>query len=99
VRAPRIPLINNADVATPATPEAMRDSLVRQLYSPVRWAEIVQSLVARGVTTIIECGPGGVLTGLNKRVAPQAQTIGLKDADQLCQLAAANAAKAPAAAI
>ncbi len=68
IQAPRIPVINNVDVAAPTDPEQIRDALVRQLYSPVRWTETVRKLVADGVTHIYEVGPGKVLTGLNKRI-------------------------------
>ncbi|MFA7388238.1 MAG: ACP S-malonyltransferase [Thiohalobacteraceae bacterium] len=65
---PRIPVIHNADVAIHDSPEAIRDALVRQIHSPVRWVETVQFLAAQGVTRILEAGPGKVLTGLNKRI-------------------------------
>lgn len=65
---PVIPVINNVDVVSAATPEAIRDALVRQLYSPVRWTETVQFLASQGVTRLIEMGPGNVLTGLAKRI-------------------------------
>ena len=67
---PQIPLINNVDVAIVDSPEALRDALVRQAASPVRWVETVQSMAAQGVTHIIECGPGKVLAGLTKRIDP-----------------------------
>jgi [acyl-carrier-protein] S-malonyltransferase len=86
IEPPRIP---NADVAVPHDAAAVRDSMVRQLCSPVRWVECVRSLAAQGVTRIVECGPGGVLTGLNKRSA-EVESVGLKDAEQLAQLAAAQ---------
>ena len=68
IQAPVIPVINNADVATPSDPDAIRDALVRQLYSPVRWVETIQKMAADGVDRLIECGPGKVLVGLNKRI-------------------------------
>lgn len=68
VQAPRIPVINNVDVATPDDPAAIRDALVRQLYNPVRWVETVQKMAADGVDRLVECGPGKVLVGLNKRI-------------------------------
>ncbi|MCM2290460.1 MAG: ACP S-malonyltransferase [Sulfuritalea sp.] len=65
--APRIPVINNVDVTQLADPVAIRDALVRQAASPVRWVETMQAMQAAGVTHILECGPGKVLSGLVKR--------------------------------
>ncbi len=67
--APVIPLINNVDVAIVSDPAAIKDALVRQAASPVRWVESVQKMAAGGVTRVIECGPGKVLTGLVKRIS------------------------------
>ncbi|KFZ29669.1 malonyl CoA-ACP transacylase [Pseudidiomarina atlantica] len=68
LRTPNIPVVNNVDVKEERDSDAIRDALVRQLYSPVRWTETVQHLVKQGVTEIYEIGPGKVLTGLNKRI-------------------------------
>ncbi|MCL5261334.1 MAG: ACP S-malonyltransferase [Gammaproteobacteria bacterium] len=68
IKPPQIPVIHNADVCAYAEPEKIRDALVRQLYSPVRWVETVQFLLKNGVESILECGPGKVLTGLNRRI-------------------------------
>ena len=68
IRTPQIPLINNIDVAAHAEPEAIREALYRQAFGPVRWVEIVQAMRARGITHVIECGPGKVLAGLAKRI-------------------------------
>jgi [acyl-carrier-protein] S-malonyltransferase len=65
---PRIPMINNVDVAIETTPEAIRLALYRQLFNPVRWVEVIQGLSDAGVTEFVECGPGKVLCGLNKRI-------------------------------
>ena len=65
--APQIPVINNVDVAQVADPVAIRDALVRQAASPVRWVETMQAMQAAGVTHVFECGPGKVLSGLVKR--------------------------------
>jgi len=65
---PEIPVINNVDVAIYGKAESIHHGLVRQLYLPVRWVEIIQYFIRAGVTQIIECGPGKVLTGLNKRI-------------------------------
>lgn len=63
-----LPVINNVDVARETDPARIRDALVRQLHSPVRWVETVQALAADGVTTLYECGPGKVLSGLARRI-------------------------------
>jgi len=68
IRAPQIPLINNIDVAVHSEPQAIREALYRQAFGPVRWVETVQAMRARGVTHVIECGPGKVLAGLAKRI-------------------------------
>ena len=68
---PNIPLINNVDVAIVNDAEGIRTALVRQAASPVRWVEIVQSMKARGITQLIECGPGKVLAGLTRRIDPE----------------------------
>ncbi|AMO96243.1 malonyl CoA-acyl carrier protein transacylase [Collimonas fungivorans] len=66
--APQIALINNVDVAIVNDPAAIKDALVRQAASPVRWVETVQKIAAEGVTHVVECGPGKVLAGLTKRI-------------------------------
>jgi [acyl-carrier-protein] S-malonyltransferase len=66
--APQISLINNVDVAVAQDAAGIKDALVRQAASPVRWVEAIQKMVADGVTHVIECGPGKVLTGLTKRI-------------------------------
>jgi [acyl-carrier-protein] S-malonyltransferase len=66
--APQITLINNVDVAMPNQPDAICDALVRQAANPVRWVETIQKMAALGMESVIECGPGKVLTGLNKRI-------------------------------
>lgn len=66
--APSIPLINNVDVAIVTDPAAIRDALVRQAASPVRWVETIKKFASEGVTHVIECGPGKVLAGLTKRI-------------------------------
>ncbi|GEB71073.1 ACP S-malonyltransferase [Pseudoalteromonas carrageenovora] len=65
---PKCDVINNVDVKAESTADAIKDALVRQLYSPVRWTETVQALVAQGITQSYEFGPGKVLTGLAKRI-------------------------------
>ncbi len=70
--APRIAVVNNIDVAVETDPAAIRDALYRQAFGPVRWVETVQAIRARGVTHVVECGPGKVLAGLIKRIDAEA---------------------------
>jgi [acyl-carrier-protein] S-malonyltransferase len=69
---PGIPVVNNIDVATPTDAAAIRDALVRQAAGPVRWVEVVQALRGRGLSHVLECGPGKVLAGMVKRIDPEA---------------------------
>ncbi|MBS0436811.1 MAG: ACP S-malonyltransferase [Proteobacteria bacterium] len=71
LRAPQIPLINNIDVAVQSEPDAIREALYRQAFGPVRWVETVQAMHARGVTHLVECGPGKVLGGLARRIVAE----------------------------
>ena len=66
--APQIPLINNVDVAIMDDPDAIKDALVRQVAGAVRWVEIINKMADRGITQVVECGPGRVLAGLCKRI-------------------------------
>lgn len=79
LKTPRIPVINNADVALYTDAANIRDGLSRQLYQPVRWAETIHKLAASGVTSLIECGPGKVLAGLSKRIEPAIKAAPLAD--------------------
>ena len=79
INSPSIPVINNADVARSEDPAAIRDALVRQLSSPVRWVETVQTMAADGVDTLVECGPGKVLMGLNKRIVKEMKAMAVLD--------------------
>jgi [acyl-carrier-protein] S-malonyltransferase len=81
--APRIRVINNVDVSMENEPERIRDALVRQAYSPVRWVETIQKMAAMGVTVVAECGPGKVLAGLTKRCAEGVGGIALADASSI----------------
>ena len=69
---PQIPVLNNIDVAVQTDAAAIRDALYRQAFGPVRWVELVQAIRARGLTHIIECGPGKTLAGMVKRIDAQA---------------------------
>jgi [acyl-carrier-protein] S-malonyltransferase len=68
VRVPLIPVLNNVDVAVEDQPARIKDALVRQAYSPVRWIETVQEIAHRGASHVFECGPGKVLAGMTKRI-------------------------------
>jgi len=79
IHPPRIPVVNNIDVAIETEPDRIRDALARQAAGPVRWAEIIRSMAGAGVTHIVECGPGRVLAGLTKRIAPTVESMALTD--------------------
>ncbi|MHB8455143.1 MAG: ACP S-malonyltransferase [Acidiferrobacterales bacterium] len=85
IRAPRIPVIHNADVKIQSDPAAIRTALVRQIESPVRWVETVKKMAADGVDKLVECGPGRVLAGLNKRIVKDAITLPVYDPESLKQ--------------
>lgn len=78
-RKPNIPVLNNVDVLALSEPEAIRDALVRQAASPVRWVEIMRFAWNSGITAVYECGPGRVLTGLAKRCAENLQVGAMND--------------------
>jgi [acyl-carrier-protein] S-malonyltransferase len=82
---PRIPVVNNIDAAVQADPQALRDALYRQAFGPVRWVEVVQALRARGLTHVLECGPGKVLSGLVKRVDADAVSMTVFDPATLAE--------------
>lgn len=77
--APQIPVLNNVDVAVQQDAGAIRDALYRQAFGPVRWVECVQALKARGITHVIECGPGKVLAGLVRRIDAELTGAALYD--------------------
>lgn len=83
IQAPTILVINNVDVAIYKNPDEIKNGLVRQLFMPVRWVETMHAFNKAGVSEIIECGPGKVLTGLNKRILPEAV---LRNANDLTAL-------------
>jgi [acyl-carrier-protein] S-malonyltransferase len=85
LHAPKIPLVNNIDVAVQTEPEAIREALVRQAFGPVRWVEVVQALRARGLLHIYECGPGKVLAGLVRRIDGDIATGSVFDPASLAQ--------------
>jgi [acyl-carrier-protein] S-malonyltransferase len=83
--APQIPVVNNVDVAVQQEADAIRDALYRQAFGPVRWVECVQALKARGITHLVECGPGKVLAGLTKRIDPELVGAALFDPATLAE--------------
>jgi [acyl-carrier-protein] S-malonyltransferase len=83
--SPRVPLVHNVDVRSHENPSDIKNVLVQQLFSPVRWTETVCSLAAAGVECVVECGPGKVLSGLNKRIHPSLQSVALTDSAALRQ--------------
>ena len=85
VQTPAIPVLNNADVAAYTGAAEIKDALVRQLYSPVRWVETVLEFGKLGITHNVECGPGKVLAGLNKRIDTNQQALTLNDGEALKQ--------------
>ncbi|SIQ89559.1 [Acyl-carrier-protein] S-malonyltransferase [Shewanella morhuae] len=84
--APNIVVINNVDVASPAAADEIKDALVRQLYCPVRWSETVELMAQKGITHLIECGPGKVLTGLTKRINKSLSAQAVNDVASLVAL-------------
>jgi len=82
-QAPRIPVVNNIDVAAQTEPEAIRDALYRQAYGPVRWVEVVQALKARGLRHVFECGPGRVLARIVTRIDGEIASASVLDPDSL----------------
>jgi [acyl-carrier-protein] S-malonyltransferase len=83
--APQIPVLNNIDVAVETDPARIRDALVRQAAGPVRWVEGVHALTARGVEVVVECGPGRVLAGMTKRIAPELAAASVYDPATLAE--------------
>lgn len=85
IRPPRIPVVNNIDVAVQTEPDAIRDALYRQAFGPVRWVEVTQALRARGLVHILECGPGKVLSSLVRRVDADIVSMTVSDPASLRQ--------------
>jgi [acyl-carrier-protein] S-malonyltransferase len=82
---PKIALINNIDVAAESDAVRIRDALYRQAFGPVRWVETVQAIKARGITHLVECGPGKVLAGMVKRIDPELTGTGVYDSASLAE--------------
>ena len=78
-KQPEIQVVNNVDVIAQTDANAIRDALVRQLYNPVRWTETVELIAEKGITQLLEIGPGKVLTGLTKRISKEMNAAAVND--------------------
>lgn len=83
IKTPSIPVIHNCNVQSHDNVNDIRSALTKQLYNPVRWVEVIQNISGRGIETLIECGPGKVLTGLTKRIDKTLKTKPVYDAASL----------------
>jgi [acyl-carrier-protein] S-malonyltransferase len=80
IRISGVPVLHNANVCSASSIQDLREALVRQLYQPVRWVDTIRSMLSAGAMHIVECGPGRVLAGLNKRIAPGTPVSSFADA-------------------
>lgn len=83
INKPVIPVVNNIDAQIELNPERIREKLIVQLYSPVLWVDSVRAMAAQGITKVVECGPGKVLSGMNKRIARELEVFNVLDAASL----------------
>ena len=83
INSPAIPALHNVDVAERPSAEAIRAALAQQAASPVRWVETIEAFAARGVTHVVERGPGRVPSGMNKRIARELKSLALTDGADL----------------
>lgn len=88
IAAPQIAVIHNVDVSTNFDPTAIRSALSRQAANPVRWSETIAKMAADGVTHVVECGPGRVLSGLTKRIVSSLESLSITDAASLADVRA-----------
>jgi [acyl-carrier-protein] S-malonyltransferase len=88
ISSPRVPVVHNVHAATESDPKVIRRLLVEQIYSPVRWTACMQSILERGARNIVECGPGKVLSGLNRRIDKSLQCYSVEEPDSLTATAA-----------
>lgn len=89
VAVPQVPVINNVDVRIESQPQAIKSALVRQAAAPVRWVETIRTMAQLGVTHVVECGPGKVLSALTRRIVPELHSIAAADRGSLDQAIAA----------
>ena len=85
---PKIPVVNNIDVAVESEPDRIRDALYRQAFGPVRWVECIQKIKAMGLHTVIECGPGKALAGMTKRIDADLTGLAMYDPTSLAEVKA-----------
>ncbi|WP_136248538.1 ACP S-malonyltransferase [Halomonas borealis] len=100
LRVPRYTVVQNVDAQAHADVDTLRTRLIEQLYQPVRWTSCIESMVGQGAEVFIECGPGKVLTGLNKRIARGSRGLAVNDPDSLSaalELAREAAGQTPSA--
>jgi [acyl-carrier-protein] S-malonyltransferase len=83
IKTPGIPVVHNVHAQTESDPERIRALLVEQIYSPVQWTACVETMVGQGCSSIVECGPGKVLSGLNRRIDKSLQSFSLEEPDAL----------------
>lgn len=83
INTPGVPVVHNVHAATESDPQRIRELLVEQIYSPVRWTECVQTMASKGVINVVECGPGKVLSGLNRRIDKSLQSFNIEEPDAL----------------
>ncbi|HPK31814.1 MAG TPA: ACP S-malonyltransferase [Ottowia sp.] len=88
IAAPKIPVVNNIDVAIEDDPARIRDALYRQAFGPVRWVECIKKIKAMGLGTVVECGPGKVLAGMTKRIDAELVGAALYDPATLAEVKA-----------
>ena len=86
INLPEIDVVNNVDVTVVHDPIGIKDTLIRQAYSPVRWVEIIQYMANQGITHIVECGPGKVLAGMIKRIEPNVKVFNIFDPNSISQV-------------
>ena len=88
ITSPQVPVVHNVHATTETDPERIRSLLVEQIYSPVQWTRCIQAIVAGGASKVVECGPGKVLSGLNRRIDKSLQSYSLEEPDALTATAA-----------
>lgn len=90
IKVPEIAVVHNVHAQTESNPEKIRELLIQQIYSPVKWVDCVNTMVKAGVTTTVECGPGKVLSGLNKRIEKSLDCLAIEEEQALLDAVAAT---------